>query len=98
MLHGWHSEVLTLVMTAWLTCCTCSLQVLGVEDIELLLGKRPFVSEAMRNIDMYRQGFQKKIEGEGAEGAEKAAAEGDEEGDDEAAQQRFFDPNIIVAT
>jgi Ran GTPase-activating protein (RanGAP) involved in mRNA processing and transport len=73
------------------------MQVLGVADIEALLGKRPFVSEEMRNIDRYRHGFEKVEDGEAEEG--KGDAKANDEGDeDEAGQQRFFDPNIIVAT
>ena len=73
------------------------MQVLGVADIEAVLGKRPFVSEEMRNIDRYRHGFEKQEHGEVEEGKE-AAKDSDEGDEDEAGQQRLFDPNIIVAT
>ena len=39
-------------------------QVLSLEDVEDLLGPRPFQSEELRNIDRYRKGFQAAQEAE----------------------------------
>jgi hypothetical protein len=54
-------------------------QVLNVEDIELVLGERPFVSDGMRNIDKYRLGFQEAeapaaIEDEALDAEDEAVA------------------------
>jgi hypothetical protein len=48
-------------------------QVLNLEDITEILGERPFKSEGMRNIDMFKHGF----------GAKAATVEDAEEVDEE---------------
>lgn len=42
-------------------------EVLSLEELETLLGKRPFRSEGLRNIDKYAGGFSGKKQEEGAE-------------------------------
>jgi AFG3 family protein len=54
-------------------------EVLGVEELEKLLGKRPFVNAEMRNIDRLKQGFDGG-EGKNGEGKKGSEEEGDASG------------------
>lgn len=84
-------------------------QVIGLDDVERLLGQRPFSSAEMRNIDRYRHGAGGKPPGPGGEGeaaAPQPPAEGDagsdkdggEGGEKEAKPVRKIEPEGVVAT
>lgn len=76
-------------------------EVLGLEELEKVLGARPFTSAEMRNIDKYRSGFV-SMGGSGDGGGESAGGEqevedkgGEEEG---GAQEGEGGTGKVVAT
>ena len=83
------------------------MQVIGLEDVERLLGKRPFSSQEMRNIDRYRHGAggkpptppaateeaPKAAEPEGSDGPGGSGGDGGEP-----AFHRRVEPGVVVAT
>ncbi len=61
-------------------------QVIGIDDVERLLGERPFTSAEMRNIDRYRRGAGSGVEppaspssGDSEPGSSKEEAKAGEE-------------------
>ena len=79
---------------------------IGLEDVERLLGKRPFSSAEMRNIDRYRHGADGKPPSPPAEGKPQAEQQqeggggpgGGSGGKEEPAFHRRVEPGVVVAT
>ncbi|MEW5297394.1 MAG: hypothetical protein WDW36_000604 [Sanguina aurantia] len=84
-----------------------SKEVINVDDVEALLGKRAYSSPEMRNIDKFRHGATGKpvLPGEDAAASAAAATEagsgGDSEGGDKeegGGAKRLIEPGMVVAT
>jgi len=78
-------------------------EVLNLDDVERLLGKRPFSCAEMRNIDRYRGGAQAdggEPPGQGGSGEAESGGEGkgDGEGKGEKGFPRRVEPGVVVAT
>jgi len=83
-----------------------SSQVIGLDDVERLLGKRPFSSQEMRNIDRYRHGPSGKPpppsppldEKQQAENGGGPGKDGDGGNGEEPALHGRLEPGAVVAT
>lgn len=91
-------------MAVFSCCLACLHQVINVDDVEALLGKRAYSSPEMRNIDKFRHGKSGKEALPGAEtetGTDTPASSegGDSEGGDkEEPPKRLIEPGMVVAT
>lgn len=87
-------------------CNFSTTQVINVDDVEGLLGKRAYSSPEMRNIDKFRHGATGKPVLPGEDAAASAAATeegsgGDSEGGDKeegGGAKRLIEPGMVVAT
>lgn len=82
------------------------MQVVNSDDLEVILGPRPFRSTELRNIDRFREGFQKSGDASAEEGKETPQEEPTDEtpggdgplADDPALDQPQHVQGRIVAT
>ncbi len=73
-------------------------EVLGLEELETVLGARPFSSAEMRNIDKYRSGFVSMggSEEEGGAGEEAAAVDEEEVGSTQQQDEEERDGKVVA--
>jgi len=73
--------------------------VLSLEDIEELLGPRPYKTRELRNVDRFRHGFDDSFKLKAAEDKEEEAEEKIEENkQDKSDEDPPSDPSRIVAS